>query len=314
MKQIGVALHSHHGAFGHFPVNQTASGSSAGGSCEPGHYSWLVRILPFVEQSPLYDSIDFSENMSNDCSSGMMISDSHKNARAAATPIESFLCPSAGAPADNSVVMGTANPAGDSYAANAGWPSNATGHDGERPNPGPYNGIISLKHPGKFIPWHHQGNVSIQQITDGTSHTAAVTERLFQTATDLNAVRSGPETLKSYHVTASSGRTLSRMRDRCDSSSTHADPVAAAFIGRAWISGWTPTAPTYMHLNTPNTHHCHFKSLSDDGDFAVTPSSNHPGGVNIVMADGHVDFISNDIEPHVWWALGSRDGGESETR
>lgn len=312
LKQLGLALQMHHGSVGHFPVNQTASGPSSGGNCSPGYYSWLARLLPYFEQNALHDSIDFNTNMSDACSSGVPINASHTNAIAAATQISGFLCPSDGVSQDNAAVMGEANPAGDSYAANAGWPSAATGYNGERASPGPYNGVISLKNPGKTIAWHQRGNVSIKHITDGTSHTAAVAERLFQRANDLQGVRSARESLKSYHVTANS-RTLSAMRGRCDAGSTHADPVASTFVGRAWISGWAPTAPTYMHLNTPNTHHCHFEKLSNNGDFAVTPSSNHPGGVNLVLADGHVKFISDNIEPPLWWALGSRDGEESET-
>ncbi|MCH2115721.1 MAG: DUF1559 domain-containing protein [Pirellulales bacterium] len=313
LKQLGLALQTHHSTVGHFPINQTASGRSSNNGCEPGNYSWLVRVLPYMEQGSLYDSIDFNTNMSDACSSGIPIGASHTNAIAAATQVSGFLCPSDGVSKDNAVVMGDANPAGDNYAANAGWPSSATGYDGKRTIPGPYNGVISLQHPGKSIAWHQSGNTSIRHITDGTSHTAAVVERLFQRAQNLDEIRNVRESLKSYHITESSGRTLSVMRDRCDAGSTHADPVESAFIGRAWISGWTPTGSTYMHLNTPNMSHCHFENLNASGDFAVTPSSNHPGGVNIVLADGHSQFISEEIEPLLWWALGSRDGGESDT-
>jgi prepilin-type processing-associated H-X9-DG protein len=38
--------------------------------------------------------------------------------------------------------------------------------------------------------------------------------------------------------------------------------------------------------------------------------SDHPGGVNILMADGHVRFVKDGIQPRVWWALGTRAGGE----
>jgi len=312
LKQLGLALQTHHSATGHFPLNQTASGLSSSGGCEPGNYSWLVRLLPYIEQNTLYDAIDFDANMSDACSSGYPIDATHVNAAVAATRIGTFFCPSDGISEDNAVLMGSANPAGDSYAANAGWPSAATGYQGERSVPGPYNGVISLQNPGETVAWHQSDPVSIKQITDGTSHTAAVAERLFQRAISLEGIRTAPETLKSYHITSSSGRSLPLMRDRCDAGSTHADPEASAFIGRAWISGWTPTAPTYMHLNTPNTHHCHFEDLNDSGDFPVTPSSNHPGGINLALADGHVQFIADDIESTLWWALGSRDGGESE--
>jgi prepilin-type N-terminal cleavage/methylation domain-containing protein/prepilin-type processing-associated H-X9-DG protein len=311
LKQLTLALQNYHGARGAFPVNQTGSGIASGSNCKPGFYSWKVQLLPYIEQTPLYDSIDLTANMSGVCGSGAPIDATHRNAAAAATVVDAFLCPSDVTAVTSTNVMGTANPASDSYAGNAGWPSSATGYNGERAAPGPHNGVISLANPGKPAAWHPKGKVSIRRITDGTSHTAAVAERLVQAGTTLNELRNGPENLKSYHVTGAA-RTLSGMRDQCGAGSTHSDPVASAYLGRAWISGWSPTAPTYMHLNTPNTHHCHFQNADPDGDFAVTPTSHHSGGVNVAMVDGHVDFVNDDVEPAAWWALGSRDGGESE--
>ncbi|TWT35820.1 hypothetical protein KOR34_07140 [Posidoniimonas corsicana] len=311
LKQLGLALLNHHDTHRGFPVNQTSSGRQEGGDCGAGYYSWQTRILPFIEEGTLYDSIDFDANMSGNCSSGAPIDASHPNAAAAATVIEGFLCPSDAVTHDNATIMGSSNPASDSYAANAGWPSPATGYDGERPSPGAYNGLIGLVNPGSPASWHPKGRVSLRRVTDGASNTAAIAERLIQTGATLEAVRNAPEQLKSYHVTASA-RTLSMLQDRCGAGSTHSDPVASAYLGRAWISGWAPTGPTYMHLNPPNTHHCHFQNLDPNGDFAVTPTSHHPGGVNVVMADGHVEFINDDVSPRAWWALGSRDGGESE--
>ena len=41
------------------------------------------------------------------------------------------------------------------------------------------------------------------------------------------------------------------------------------------------------------------------------PNSDHsPGGVMVVMCDGHVMWIGNSITPDVFVALGSRAGGE----
>ena len=41
----------------------------------------------------------------------------------------------------------------------------------------------------------------------------------------------------------------------------------------------------------------------NDATFANT-SSNHPGGVNVLMADGSVKFVKNTINQATWWALG----------
>jgi prepilin-type processing-associated H-X9-DG protein len=43
---------------------------------------------------------------------------------------------------------------------------------------------------------------------------------------------------------------------------------------------------------------------------SVTSRSYHPGGVNTMMMDGSVRFVAKSISLPVWWALGSRAGGE----
>jgi prepilin-type processing-associated H-X9-DG protein len=147
-------------------------------------------------------------------------------------------------------------------------------------------------------------------VTDGLSHTAAVAERLIQSGTNQREILDSPQALKSYHVTEIP-RTLEKMAERCDPANSHADLARSAYVGRAWISGWSATAPTYLHLKTPNTNHCHFSASHSGGDFSVTASSHHPGGVNVLMGDGHVVFTPDGIEPRVWWALGSRDAGDT---
>lgn len=309
LKQIGLALQNHHTALGYFPSNQTAAGKDSGTTCESGYYSWVVSLLPYMEQHPLYESIDLSANMSDSCISGVPISANHPNAAAAATVVAGLVCPSDIVSHDNSAVLGSANPASDSYAANAGWPTRVTGYQGERETPGEYNGFISLQNPGEHVDWHPTGNISMKMITDGTSHTAAVAERLIQTESSQDGILSSPGVVKSYHVT-SAARTLADMASRCDSSLTHADLGQSAYFGRAWISGWTRTGATYMHLKNPNTNHCHFTLTKSNGDFAITPSSNHPGGVHLLLADGHATFIHDDINANTWWALGSRNSGD----
>ena len=39
--------------------------------------------------------------------------------------------------------------------------------------------------------------------------------------------------------------------------------------------------------------------------------SSHPQGVNFAFVDGSVQIIANTIDPAVWWALGTRAGGET---
>ena len=243
LKHIGLALQNHHATTGFFPVTQTGSGPPTGSSCEAGYFSWRARILPYLEQAALFDAIDFNVNMSDSCASGAPINADHRNAQAAATPVEGFLCPSSSGPFSNALVMGSANPASDSYAANAGWPTRATGFNGERAAPGQYNGFISIENPGAHVEWHPRGKISVEQITDGTSHTAAVAERLIQTESTPVGVLAAPPQVKSYHVTGAA-RTLGDMAQRCDAAKTHADLGHSAYVGRAWIYGWSRVGPT----------------------------------------------------------------------
>jgi len=43
---------------------------------------------------------------------------------------------------------------------------------------------------------------------------------------------------------------------------------------------------------------------------AVTSRSYHPGVVNVLLMDGSVRSVANDIAPSIWRALGTRSGGE----
>jgi prepilin-type N-terminal cleavage/methylation domain-containing protein/prepilin-type processing-associated H-X9-DG protein len=56
---------------------------------------------------------------------------------------------------------------------------------------------------------------------------------------------------------------------------------------------------------------CHEGSSATSRTYAaMTSRSYHAGGVNVLMMDGSVRFISGSIEPPTWRALGTRDGGE----
>lgn len=55
LKQIGLALHNYHDAYGAFPPAYTVDADG-----KPLH-SWRILILPYLDQKPLYDRIDLSK-------------------------------------------------------------------------------------------------------------------------------------------------------------------------------------------------------------------------------------------------------------
>jgi prepilin-type N-terminal cleavage/methylation domain-containing protein len=325
LKQLSLAIHNHDSAHRVFPVNQIGPGAVTGQTVGSGYYSWLVRILPYIEQSPLYESIDLTVNMSSFTSAGSLSSpmsvqilDTHTNARAVRTRIPTLECPSAGLTHQNASFLGSANPASGSYAANMGWPKTVTGYMGERGVPGTYNGVIPIHHPSPSaslaatLSWHPSKSRSFRNVSDGTSNTSCISERLVQSAQTLAELSQADRRLGSHHINRTP-MTLSALDTMCGPP-THTDRPYSAFVGRAWVLGWAPAGNMYVHLKTPNTNNGHFtgstESSERQGDFIVTPGSQHTGGVNVSLVDGSTRFVANQIDSKTWWAIGSADAND----
>jgi len=314
LKQIGLALHNYHARHGVFPMSTTGAAGSNGAS-ESGFYSWLALILPDIEQVPLYESINFKVGMMDTCGQasssdyeGLTISATHVNAKAAATTVTTYLCPSMDYRRNE--VMGTAYPAPGSYAANLGWPRGSKGISGELSPLEHNNGFMGVinPNPNGADTWQ-RGAISMSDITDGLSNTAAVAERLITSAVTYSDLGGVPESLRSYCGGSGVELSLPKYVKYCNSVA-FPDPTYSIYQGRAWISGWTLVANTYMQVMPINQRNCHIHGGEDDGNNVVTPSSDHPGGVNVLMGDGSVHFVQESIDMKIWWGMGSRNGGE----
>jgi prepilin-type N-terminal cleavage/methylation domain-containing protein/prepilin-type processing-associated H-X9-DG protein len=307
IRQVALAVHNYESAHQRFPVNQVGPGASDGlGGFKSGFYSWFVPILPQLEQANLYRSFDLTKNNGDDNSYKM--SADHPNALAANTMIGLLLCPSDSPNRNNSTILGSANPAPSSYVGNAGWPSYATGFTGERPAPGKFNGAISLVHPSAQVRWH-TSRIGMHSFVDGTSNTALISERLIQSGNSAADINHGDPRLRSLHI-LERFETMPEIVSQM--SSSHAHVFESAHLGRSWSSGAPLVAPTYMHVQTPNSVMGHYNTSLDEGDFVVTASSFHSGGANLAMVDGSVHLVSDAVSREVWWAIGGRDDGRPE--
>ena len=59
MKQIGLAFHNYHDVYNHFPA---ANGNGESGAGNKTGLSWRVYLLPFIEQSVLYQQFNMDED------------------------------------------------------------------------------------------------------------------------------------------------------------------------------------------------------------------------------------------------------------
>jgi len=62
----------------------------------------------------------------------------------------------------------------------------------------------------------------------------------------------------------------------------------------------------------PNEKSCHGYTGDWLGSTMMAAGSEHPGGCQVGMADGSVQLVTETVEAKVWWAMGTRDGGEAE--
>ena len=266
MKQIALGLHNYHDTYKTFPF-----GSSR------GNISYLARMLPYVEQTPLYDRIDF--NVSYNAAANLPVVN---------TPVDAFLCPS-----DSDILP--ANLGGrNNYYGNSGF-NILFGTPSQNPssssfNMPPCNGVIVPSVVIKFA-----------DIRDGTSNTAFISEKI---KGDGSNARSTPEsdTFRpgTFPATPDEAYNQCRVIDVTDLSMQ-----GYSNVGAPWMQSYHSTT-RYYHVTPPNGLSCMFPP----GRIATTAGSYHPGGVNLALCDGSVRFVAETISVPNWRALGSRDEGE----
>ncbi|HEV3263533.1 MAG TPA: DUF1559 domain-containing protein [Gemmataceae bacterium] len=235
-------------------------------------FSALTKLLPYFEQDNVYKEVDFNTT----CFAPV-------NDPPRLTPLRLLLCPSDGE--DNPLPQrgGATN-----YMANKG--SGIVWQDTSGPNanmPAP-NGVF-----------YYGSQTRFADIADGLSNTAFFSERLL--ADGSNAIISP---IRDIFLDRDSPKTPDEASQDCDALDIN-DPnnQFPFFMGVPWIHG----QHCYLHATLPNSRSCGFLYVLRA---VMPPSSNHPGGVNVLLGDGSVHFIHNDIDLATWRAMGSRAGGE----
>jgi len=294
LKQLGLALHGYHDANLCFPSGITATmGRRMPDGTAPlaysGYFSVHARLLPYLDQSPCFHSINFvvgtyptttitwpplepDEEATN-----------ATNATASRTSLAVFLCPSDGGPFGQ---------AGVNYRGNlgvGGYPQPSFIH----PDSG--NGLLAT-----------MNAIRIAQVVDGLSNTAAFSERLRGSAA-RPMTPSRDYWLCRIGVVGTADDFVAACRI---SARPEYDGVGFVNAGDGWF--WEGRDRTYYnHAQTPNgpVPDCLQGALRTPPGVS-TARSGHPGGVCVVMGDGSVRFVGDSIHLQTWRGLGTREGGD----
>lgn len=304
-KQLGIALHNYHDTFNMFPASPLAGVvEGVGGRYDQAWIGWsgVSMLLPFMEQDNVYKLIDWNYRWDADIA-GV----STNNTGPARARISAFTCPSdPGASAAY-----TANISPISYCLSAG-PASAWSVGANKP------GLVT-----------YRGYTRMRDIIDGSSNSIGMSEARI----GLNKGQWDPAKRPrdpSYRVVT--GTSLRRGSAPTTIFSNNAADIAVINTyysaclamydagsgwsgesdeqGRFWASGRAYWGPYMTTLVGPN------KGPSCDVDTSPTdidikdPSSYHTGGVQALLLDGSVKFVSENIDQPTWIGVGTINGGE----
>ena len=284
LKQLGLALHNYHDTYKKFPLNRMGNRNSIPANF--GSLGWMAMILPYIDQAPLYNTIDPTDQTATNGKEAI-ISGSATNVAARRKIITAFLCPSNPQEALVTNQSGGGDDWGSGldggrtdYVGNMGWMTAAHRDCPQGIYNGNYQGAAwadadwGVSTPGGpstlggcngVIGW--QGCVGISQVSDGTSTTLMCIE--------------------DHH-----------WMNKSQPSQAQGDSL--------WMGPWA------IHSVKMPINWDPYVNGGNAQDFRCDQwSSTHVGGAHAVLCDGSVRFVSENIAWQVRMALGTR--GQNET-
>ncbi len=313
LKQLGLALHNYHSTNDCFPMGVSQYAPT-------NKYNWdnwsvHALLLGALEQTQLYNAANFMLGNNTVGSAGYKA-----NMTVSMTTVKVFCCPSdpnAGSlqlkrPADG--VMDTLD---CSYVGSIGTTTLNPNGAGNLPSTVAGFAFPTTDATGMF--WYFR-SYGIASVTDGTSNTIAFSESLVGGPSATNGYAgngmqgiSGAKTALMQDARTNPTSILAGL-NACNAS-WKSNTGVNSFHGVFWEIGATGTT-LFNTIVTPNSTTYKWGACRGTGGgfpneaVFANAASNHPGGVNTLMADGHVQFIKSSINQYTWWCLGTRAGGE----
>lgn len=293
LKQMGLALHNHHDTYQRFPPgvanDQAPFGDlTAGARVKNWGTSWLVYILPFVEQKALYDKWEFANNSGYANATTMAAIDG--------VIISTYACPSSPLPTQwadrqDGVSGVTTRRMAVHYVGIAGARDGLiAGYTETRVNQANSAGIVGGG--GMMIP---NGKLRFADLTDGSSNVIAVSEH-------GNWIHLTDGSRKDWRASQPWGWTMGTTcngtpPNYCVGDNDRAFNLTTIRYRINQTTGWTNNATG--------------TGVGADSGGNTPLNSAHPGGVNVLVGDGSVRFVAETITLDLLARLATRDDGQT---
>lgn len=305
LKQIGIALHNHTETYGSFPPgyvcydessNKYKTGGWQTGVNELG-FSWVPMLLPFMDDNPRWQQIDacnesrlttHTHNPADDCEYHAAFGHIGRE------PLKWMTCPSN--PSTRKLFSGISleSLAKGNYAASWGsgnmlsWESTATAGAFGCYYVNQNKIVTSLG--GSGDRFQRDKGATPSDFTDGMSNTVAVSEVI---ATDGTSGGSSSPDIRGVWMNAGMGASIFSGARNPNSRQPDVLPACDTSI--------PATVSPFQQCTT---------NYSDANVYAAARSF-HSGGVNALLADGSVRFITENINLNTWKSLNTRQNGET---
>jgi prepilin-type N-terminal cleavage/methylation domain-containing protein len=316
LKQIGLACHNYHDVFGQFPMgsqNAMRVDFLTRTDANPGtalvkNISALPPLLPYLDQSPLYNTLDFNQCFSPQLSStstglqGAWDPATNPNVRAVTQVIPAFLCPSDSV--GNSLLRSTNIQEGEGEAGDGndegvgrtnylpcggsrGWSTNASWGRTNIMNASRTlaDGRVGIRDRGMF---GHNGGANLRDVGDGSSNTLMFGEARQSVGTghtNKGIVNAGHSAAWGAYSWVS---TFIAVHPSVDAN--HINNFRYHINGARCVAGSTANCASPTPPDSASHH-------------GGTASSAHTGGAQFTMGDGAVRFISENLDKNLYALL-----------
>jgi prepilin-type N-terminal cleavage/methylation domain-containing protein/prepilin-type processing-associated H-X9-DG protein len=304
LKQIGLAVANYESSISSYPWGDG-----------PWWTEWSANslLLPYLEQAPLYNAINFASTLPQGLNP--LMHDGITNSTAEYTSLAAFICPS-----DLNRLTSPYGP--NNYMSNAGSAPNVFyGGDGDGNTS--QGATESMSGPFIFTGTQNGQNgtmVRVANVLDGLSNTAAYSERVkaignwntsapFDGSKPTASLSSIPEPPAGQETTPQVWYKLCIATPPTPDAqgNDQAFDIDNDISGASWSAGLVPDS-RYCHVMPPNTWGC--RGAGGGVEMSHDASSHHPGIVNVSFLDGSVKAIKSSVNITAWWALGTRAGSE----